>query len=75
MATRRCCGDPIDRLCRIFLERRSVFSGALDRSVAVDVEETDDEIVVTASLSGASLEDINVTIEDRVLSINTEPAT
>ena len=41
----------------------------------MDVQETDDEIVVTASLPGVAPEDINVTIEDRVLSIRTESAT
>ena len=74
LATPRRGDDSIDRLWRSFFARRPAFSGVVDRTVALDVEETDDEIVVTASLPGAAPEDINVTIEDRVLSIRTESA-
>jgi HSP20 family protein len=75
VATRRNSDDPFDRAWRGLLTRGVPISGTIDRIVPLDVQETDDEIVVTASLPGVAPEDINVTIEDRVLSIRTESAT
>ncbi len=70
-AIRRRSNDPFDRLWRGFFTRTVPFS-TVDKVAPLDVQETDDEIVVTASLPGVAPEDINVTIEDRVLSIRTE---
>ena len=44
------------------------------RAAPLDVQEDDDSIIVRASLPGAAPEDIRVTTEDGVLSIDTETA-
>ena len=75
LATLRPSYDPVERLWRGFFTLGAPFPGTTDRGVPLDVQETDDDIVVTASLPGVAPEDINVTIEDRVLSIRTESAT
>ena len=74
LANRRIGHDPMDRLFRSFLVPAGPPAGSVDRAAPLDVRETDEEIVVTASLPGVAPEDIEVTIEDRVLSIRTESA-
>ena len=74
LASRRIGHDPFDRLWKGFFTPAGTTTGSFDRMAPLDVRETDEEIVVTASLPGVAPEDIEVTIEDRVLSIRAEPA-
>ena len=74
LASRRIGHDPFDRLWKGFFTPAGPTTGSFDRMAPLDVRETDEEIVVTASLPGVAPEDIEVTIEDRVLSIRAEPA-
>ncbi len=69
LASRRIDHDPFDRLWNGFFTPAGPTTGSFDRTAPLDVRETDEEIVVTASLPGVAPEDIDVTIEDRVLSI------
>ena len=73
LASRRLGHDPFDRLWKGFFAPDGP-AGAADRMASLDVRETDEEIVVTTSLPGVAPEDIEVTIEDRVLSIRAESA-
>ena len=74
LASRRIGHDPFDRLWKGFFTPAGPTTGSFDRMAPLDVRETDEEIVVTASLPGVAPEDIEVTIEDRVLSISAESA-
>ena len=74
LAGRRIGHDPFDRLWKGFFTPAGPTTGSFDRMAPLDVRETDEEIVVTASLPGVAPEDIEVTIEDRVLSISAESA-
>ena len=73
LASRRVARDPMDRLFRSFFAHAGP-TGSVDRAAPLDVRETEEAIVVTASLPGVAPEDIEVTIEDRVLSIRAETA-
>ena len=68
LASRRPSHDPFDRLWKGFFAPAGP-AAAADRMAPLDVRETDEEIVVTTSVPGVAPEDIEVTIEDRVLSI------
>ncbi len=74
LASRRISHDPMDRLFRSFFAPAGPVASSADRIAPLDVRETEEAIVVTASLPGVAPEDIEVTIEDRVLSIRTETA-
>ena len=74
LASRRPSHDPFDRLWKGFFASAGPATGSVDRIAPLDVRETDEEIVVTTSLPGVAPEDIEMTIEDRVLSIRAEPA-
>ena len=74
LASRRIRHDPFDRLFRSFFAPAGPATGSVDRIAPLDVRETDEEIVVTASLPGVAPEDIEVTIEDRALSIRAASA-
>ena len=74
MASRRLRHDPMDRLFRSFFAPAAPVTAGADRIAPLDVRETDEAIVVTASLPGVAPEDIEVTIEDRVMSIRTASA-
>ena len=74
LASRRIRHDPMERLFRSFFAPAGPAASA-DRIAPLDVRETEEAIVVTASLPGVAPEDIEVTIEDRVLSIRTASAT
>ncbi len=69
LASRRIGHDPFDRLWKGFFTPTGPGAGSVDRTAPLDVRETDEAIVVTTSLPGVAPEDIEVTIEDRVLSI------
>lgn len=71
LASRRISHDPMDRLFRSFFAPAGPATVSVDRIAPLDVRENDEAIVVTASLPGVAPEDIEVTIEDRVLSIRT----
>ena len=65
LASRRTRHDPMERLLRSFFAPAGPAVSA-DRVAPLDVRETEEAIVVTASLPGVAPEDIDVTIEDRV---------
>ena len=69
LAGRRVAHDPFDRLLRSFFAPAGAATASAGRAAPLDVRETDEAIVVTASLPGVAPEDIAVTIENRVLSI------
>ena len=58
-----------NRFWRGFNGRTLAYKGVDNRILPLDVEEDDDNIVVRASLPGVSPEDIQVTTEDGVLTI------
>ena len=64
----------VDRMSREFGGSGGPFAGAAG-SVAVDVEERDDEFVVTADVPGYEKDDIDVTLADRTLRIRAERET
>ena len=69
-------GDDFDRLFDGFFRPLQGFTdGAASFSPAVDLVEKDDRYVVTAELPGVNRDDINVTVEDGVLTINAERRT
>ena len=74
LASRRIRHDPVDRLFGSFFAPTGSAPRTADRVAPLDVRETEEAIVVTASLPGVAPEDIEVTIEDGVLSIRTETA-
>lgn len=47
-------------------------SGARIITPAVDIRETDDEVVLSVELPGLAKEDVNITVEDGVLAISGE---
>jgi HSP20 family protein len=59
---------------RIFDEDWLGGSGILDRSVApsMDVEDSDDEVLVTAELPGVDIKDVDVSVSGNVLTIKGE---
>ena len=68
--------DPFDEIERLFDRMGREFGGtpfaAAADTVAVDVEERDDEFVVTADVPGYEKEDIEVTLADRTLRVRAE---
>jgi len=66
--------DDIERMFEHMQEQvEGEFEGAeLTGSVAVDVEERDDEYVVTADLPGFEREDVNVELQEEALRIEAE---
>lgn len=70
--------DPFGELEELFDRMSREFGGgafAGAGSIAVDVEDRDDDVVVTADLPGYSKDDIDVTLADRTLRIAAESAT
>ena len=61
-----------DRFLRGFGVWGLPYGGLVSGALPLDVEEGDDNIVVRASLPGVSPEDIQVTIENGVLTISSE---
>jgi HSP20 family protein len=63
-----------DKWDELFDDLASTFSSLLhgEMSVPIDIEETDDAIIVKAELPGISQKDINVTVEEGVLTIKGE---
>jgi HSP20 family protein len=64
--------DTMDRLYRGFGAFQNVHDGAEDWDILMDVIQKNDTIEVNASLPGIKPEDINVTVEDNVLTIKAE---
>ena len=67
--------NPFDEIERIFDRMSAEFGGeafAAAGSLAVDVEDRNDEFVVTADVPGFSKDDIDVTLADRTLRIAAE---
>ena len=67
--------NPFQDIEQLFDRMSREFGGgafAAASSVAVDVEERDDEFVVTADVPGFAKEDIEVTLADRTLRIQAE---
>ena len=64
--------DLFDALDRLFSTQVSELAEEADYGPAVDVYQTDDEVVVKAQLPGVKKEDIDVTIEDNMLTIRAE---
>lgn len=68
--------NPFQEIEQLFDRMSREFGGtpfaASTGSVAVDVEERDDEFVVTADVPGYSKEDIEVTLADRTLRVRAE---
>jgi HSP20 family protein len=64
--------DLFDELDRLFSTQASELAEEADYGPAVDVYQTDDEVVVKAQLPGVKKEDIDVTIEDNMLTIRAE---
>jgi|LSQX01.2.fsa_nt_gb HSP20 family protein len=64
--------DLFDELDRLFSTQVSELAEEADYGPAVDVYQTDDEVVVKAQLPGVKKEDIDVTIEDNMLTIRAE---
>ena len=63
--------DTMNRLWRGF-GTTTTREGAEDWNIAIDVVQKADEIVVNASLPGVKPEDIDLTIEDNVLTLKAE---
>lgn len=64
--------EPFNRLARLFDESSFARGGNGMWSPAVSVTETKDELVLTAELPGMAEKDINVELENNVLSISGE---
>lgn len=68
--------DPFSEIERIFDRMSREFGGtsfaAAAGSLAVDVEDRDDEFVVTADVPGYEKDDVDVTLADRSLRIRAE---
>ena len=68
--------DPFQEIEQLFDRMSRQFEGspfaAAAGAVAVDVEERDDEFVVTADVPGYEKDDIDVTLADRTLRIHAE---
>ncbi|QCJ47095.1 MULTISPECIES: Hsp20/alpha crystallin family protein [Haloprofundus] len=67
--------NPFDEIERLFdqLSRNFESSGMSRlRDVSIDLEERDDEFVVTADLPGYETEDIDLSVRDRQLTIRAE---
>ncbi|HCA47597.1 MAG TPA: Hsp20/alpha crystallin family protein [Armatimonadetes bacterium] len=64
--------DLFDELDRLFSSQASELAEEADYGPAVDVYQTDDEVVVKAQLPGVKKENIDVTIEDNMLTIRAE---
>jgi HSP20 family protein len=63
--------NPFDEVERL-LDRMNAELGSAGGDVAVDVEERDDEYVVTADLPGFEGDDVAVTLDEGVLDIEAE---
>ncbi|MFO8079244.1 MAG: Hsp20/alpha crystallin family protein [Armatimonadota bacterium] len=64
--------DLFDELDRLFTTQTTEMAEEADYGPAVDVYETDDEVVVKAQLPGVKKEDVNVSIQDNTLTIRAE---
>ena len=66
--------DDMNRLFNAFLSSvtEKTEKGALMWNPLVDIAETDDEIVVTAEFPGMNKSDINITMQDNVLTLKGE---
>lgn len=64
--------DTMNRLWRGFGGTQSYREGSEDWNILIDVIQKEDEIEVKASMPGVKPEDINITIEDNVLTLKTE---
>ena len=64
--------DVVNRYWRGFNGRPWAYRNATNRALPLDVEESDDNIVVRASVPGVSPDDIRVTTEDGVLTIEAD---
>lgn len=64
--------DVVNRYWRGFNGRPWTYRYANNRALPLDVEESDDNIVVRASVPGVSPDDIRVTTEDGVLAIEAD---
>src|SRR5207245_11547943 len=48
------------------------YTGRFDRTPAVDLSETDNEVVVKASLPGVKAEDVDISVNDGILTVKGE---
>lgn len=64
--------DLFDELDRLFTTSVSEAAGEADYGPAVDVYQTEDEVVVKAQLPGVKKEDVDVSIQDNTLTIRAE---
>ncbi len=64
--------DLFDELDRLFSTQAAELAEEADYGPAVDVYETDDEVVVKAQLPGVKKEDVEVSIEESTLTIRAE---
>ena len=71
---RRIEGDA-NRFWRAYGGGRFYYRPSAGGAIPLDVEEGDEKVTVSASLPGLSLEDIDVTTEDGVLTIKAESQT
>ncbi|MFP4248822.1 MAG: Hsp20/alpha crystallin family protein [Armatimonadota bacterium] len=64
--------DLFDELDRLFTTQTTEMAEEADYGPAVDVYETDDEVVVKAQLPGVKKEDVDVSIQDNTLTVRAE---
>ncbi|MBD3293294.1 MAG: Hsp20 family protein [Armatimonadia bacterium] len=64
--------DLFDELDRLFTTQTSEMAEEADYGPAVDVYETDEEVVVKAQLPGVKKDDVDVSIQENTLTIRAE---
>lgn len=64
--------DLFDELDRLFTTQTSEMAEEADYGPAVDVYQTDDEVVVKAQLPGVKKDDVDVSIQENTLTIRAE---
>jgi HSP20 family protein len=64
--------DLFDELDRLFTTQTTEMAEEADYGPAVDVYETDDEVVVRAQLPGVKKDDVDVSIQDNTLTVRAE---
>jgi len=64
--------DLFDELDRLFTTQATELAEEADYGPAVDVFQTDDEVVVKAQLPGVKKEDVDVSLEENTLTIRAE---
>ncbi len=66
--------SPFEGFWRAFGSRPYTYNGDYSKLLPLDVEETEDKIKVSASVPGVDAENIDVTVDDGVLTIKAETA-